>query len=213
MNTQGHVWHKEVITPAVEQVLGLLGSEEATRSFYLAGGTALALHFGHRRSADLDFFTPRPFDQDRLLNALQSQIRLFVVNRDRETLHLHIGGVKVRFLGYVYPVLLPFRVLSGIDIADPKDIACMKISAIAGRGTRRDFVDVYLAAQQYGLEELLDLFQKKYAAANYNLVHLLKSLIYFTDAEREPLPDLLVPLTWSEVTRFCQHEVSRLSQP
>jgi hypothetical protein len=88
----------------------------------------------------------------------------------------------------------------------------MKISAIAGRGTRRDFVDVYVAAQQYGLEHLLHLFRKKYAAANYNQVHLLKSLMYFQDAEREPLPDLLISLSWDDITQFFRREVARLSQ-
>jgi hypothetical protein len=205
-------WHREVISPAVGEILTLLGSQQSLDAFYLAGGTALALHFGHRRSADLDFFTDRSFDEERLVSSLQSRARISVVAKDRQTVHLHVDGVKVSLLGYAYPVLFPFRSLSGIEVADPRDIACMKISAIASGGTRRDFVDVYVAAQQYGLDELVRLFRRKYAAANYNLVHLVKSLTYFADAEREPQPDMLLALSWDQVKHFFKAEVPRLSQ-
>ncbi len=211
MDNPGHVWHSDAVTPAVKQVLSVLGKQKITRSFYLAGGTALALHVGHRRSVDLDLFTANMFDEEQLLSRLQLQTGLSVVSRDYQTLHLHIDGVKVSFLGYAYTVLFPFMRLSGIDVADPRDIACMKISAIAGRGTRRDFIDLYVAARKYGLKRLLELFQKKYERANYNPVHILKSLTYFADAEREPNPDLLIPLTWDEVAQFFREEVPRLS--
>lgn len=192
------MWHKKAVTPAVEQTLGLLGRAEPLQSFYLAGGTGLALHLGHRRSVDLDFFTEQLFDEERLLDRLQAVARVSVIARERHTLHLQIDGVKVSFLGYPYPVIFPFTPLDGVPVADPRDIACMKISAIAGRGTRRDFVDLLVVARQYDLGQLLELFQKKYATVNYNRVHLLKSLTYFDDAEREPQPDLLVPLSWAE---------------
>lgn len=211
MNAE-RVWHKEVISPAVEQMLDLLGQRELLRPFYLAGGTGLALHLGHRRSVDLDFFTEQSFDEEQLLGWLQTQSRIAVVGKDRHTLHLHIDSVKVSFLGYPYPVLFPFMSIAGVRIADPRDIACMKISAIAGRGTRRDFVDACVVARQHDLGHLLDLFEKKYAAVNYNRVHLLKSLTYFQDAEREPLPDMLISLSWDDVTQFFRQEVARLSR-
>ena len=213
MTSRKPVWHTEVITPAVERVLAELGSQDVVAPFYLAGGTASALSFGHRRSVDLDFFTAESFQEDQLLMGLQPQTRLSVIARAQHTLHLHIGGVKVSFLGYVYPVLFPLMLLAGVKIADPRDVACMKISALAGRGTRRDFFDVYVAARQYGLNDLLALFRRKYAAADYSAIHILKSLTFFADAERDPLPDLLVPLTWDEVKQFFQTEVPRLSLP
>lgn len=72
-------------------------------------------------------------------------------------------------------------------------------------------MDAYVVARQHDLGHLLDLFQKKYAAVNYNRVHLLKSLTYFQDAEREPLPDVLTSLSWDDVTQFFRQEVARLS--
>ncbi len=213
MTSREPVWHTEVITPQVERVLAELGSQGVVAPFYLAGGTALALSFGHRRSIDLDFFTTESFQEDQLLRGLQPQTRLSVIAREHQTLHLHIGNVKVSFLGYAYPVLFPLLSLAGVKVADPRDIACMKISALAGRGTRRDFFDVYVAARQYGLNDLLALFRRKYAAADYSTIHILKSLTFFADAERDPLPDLLLPLTWDDVKHFFQAEVPRLSLP
>lgn len=212
MTREEPAWHREVLSPAVGEMLTVLGSQGLVDSFYLAGGTALALYFGHRRSADLDFFTERSFDEDQLVSFLESRTRISVIGKGHQSLHLHIDGIKISLLAYAYPVLFPFASLSGVDVADPRDIACMKISAIASRGTRRDFVDVYVAAQQYGLGELVRLFRRKYAAANYNVVHLLKSLTYFADAARDPQPDMLVTLTWDQIKDFFQSEVPRLSR-
>ena len=92
-------------------------------------------------------------------------------------------------------------------VADPRDIACMKVEAIANRGSRRDFVDLYVAASQYGLAEILDWFGKKYAAVSFSRTHVLKALTYFTDAEEEPPPHLLLPLDWSTVTWYFRSEV------
>ena len=86
----------------------------------------------------------------------------------------------------------------------------MKISAIAGRGTRRDFVDLYMVARQEGLKALLDLFQRKFADANYNRVHVLKSLTYFDDADAEPMPNMLVPLAWQDVKDFFREQTPGL---
>lgn len=71
-------------------------------------------------------------------------------------------------LGYAYPVLFPTGGFEGVTAADPRDIACMKITAIASRGTKRDFVDLYQCARQFGLQELLGLFTRKYAETRYS---------------------------------------------
>jgi hypothetical protein len=202
-------WHKEAIPEAVEHVLDILYKNNV-ESFYLAGGTALALHLGHRLSRDLDLFNPEPFDEERLLSDLKNIERISVISKGRETLHLHIMDIKVSFMGYGYPVLFPFKSFRSIKVADPQDIACMKISAIAGRGSRRDFVDLYVLARQYGLVHLIDLFEKKYAQVNFNLLHALKSLTYFKDAEQEPMPKMLAPVSWNEVVDFFRLEAPKI---
>ena len=125
-------------------------------------------------------------------------------------MHAVIGETKVSLLAYDYPLLFELADLSGTLIADARDIACMKLSAVASRGTKRDFVDLYVAARQFGLQELIDLFQQKYSQVRYNGVHLLKSLGYFADADVEPMPDMLIPLEWEAVKSYFQTEVTRL---
>lgn len=86
----------------------------------------------------------------------------------------------------------------------------MKLSAIAARGARRDFIDLYAVAKDLGLPPLLELFHQKYAQVRYNKVHLLKALVYFADAEREPMPDMIAPYSWEDVKEFFVREVPRL---
>jgi len=203
-------WNLKVLPPATTTILNRLGSESWMKPFYLAGGTGLALHLGHRTSADLDFFAAS-FDEEALLGLLQSASPVTVVSKARETLHVHIDDTKVSFLGYPYPLLFPLDALHGVAVAEARDIACMKISAIAGRGGRRDFVDLYVASRRYGLPALLELFRTKFARVNYNPVHLLKSLAYFEDAEKEPMPNMLVPVAWEEIKAHFTAEVKKLA--
>jgi len=126
------------------------------------------------------------------------------------TLHTTIEKTKVSFLGYVYPVLYPSTPFLDVAIADPRDIACMKVSAIASRGTRRDFVDLYVCAKRYGLKEILRMFGTKYAQAQCSKPHILKSLTFFADAERDPMPHMLEEISWDRVKQFFLRETLRL---
>lgn len=207
--TQPVEWHRETITPATEDTLRALHDRAILAGAYLAGGTGLALRFGHRRSVDLDFFLTEPFDESLLLQRTQVVPQVSVVARSPQTLHLTIQGIKVSFLGYTYPLLFPPSPFLEVPVADPRDIACMKITAIASRGTKRDFVDLYAACEHFGLAEILGLFTRKYSHTGYNRLHILKSLTYFADAEKDPMPHMLVPLDWREVKRFFQREALR----
>lgn len=210
MNDQDYVWHREVIAETVEQTLGALATIPIVAPFYLAGGTGLALHLGHRRSVDLDLFLGEDFDVEPVLQKIQRLAGFALVAKSPGTIDAHIGHTKVSFIAYAYPVLFPFRQFLGAKVADPRDIGCMKLSAMASRGTKRDFVDLYVLAQQYGLDQLLAWFTTKFAQTNYSMVHVLKSLAYFDEAEQDAMPDMLVPLAWDEVKRFFTREAARL---
>ncbi len=203
-------WCREAIAGAVEDTIRSLQSAGLLDSFYLAGGTGLALQFGHRLSHDLDFFAPELFEEASLLQRLQGQPGLSVIARAPHTLHATVLGTKVSFLGYAYPLLFPFARFLDVAIADPRDIACMKVSAIASRGTKRDFIDLHVSAERFGLAELLRLFDRKYVQTGYSRIHTLKSLIFFDDAEKDPMPHMLIPLEWSQAKQFFAREVSKL---
>jgi hypothetical protein len=133
-----------------------------------------------------------------------------VLSRAPQTLHLTIQDVKVSFLGYQYPLLFSPARFEEIRVGDSRDIACMKITALSSLGTKRDFVDLYAACQRYSLRELLDFFARKYARTKYSRLHVLKSLTYLADAEKDPMPHMLVPLEWKSVKRFFEREAPRL---
>jgi hypothetical protein len=209
-NHEHGAWHPKVIPASTEATLSALRDANLLDLFYLAGGTALALQFGHRLSLDLDFFSPEQFNEDALLQQVQALESFALVTKASYTLHTTIQKTKVSFLGYSYPMLFPTNPFLDVAVADPRDIACMKVSAIASRGTKRDFVDLYLCAEHYGLKEILRLFGQKYEHTHYSMIHILKSLTFFADAEKDPMPHMLVTLDWDKVKQFFLMEAPRL---
>jgi len=203
-------WHAQVITEETNRTLDDLNRTSLLERFYLAGGTGLALHLGHRRSKDLDFFTEGPLDADLAIGRLRGLKGLRVIEKGKGTLHANLGETKVSFLRYPYSLLFAPELFHEVKVADPRDIGCMKISAIASRGTKRDFIDLHVVARLHGLSPLFKWFEGKFRQVSYSRVHLLKSLTYFEDAEREPMPDMLASVSWSEVKMFFSAEVPKL---
>ncbi|MBI3402905.1 MAG: nucleotidyl transferase AbiEii/AbiGii toxin family protein [Acidobacteria bacterium] len=204
-------WHRETIPATVEEALAALDAAGVLAGFYLAGGTGLALHLGHRRSADLDLFRQTAFSPESLVHKLQALEGVKIRGIEPGTVHFDVRETKVSLLHYSYPLIFPVQRFRIIDVADPREIACMKVSAIASRSTRRDFIDLYVVAQMHGLPEILDWFRRKFASTPYSRVHVLKSLVYFEDAEREPMPHMLVPIEWQTVKTFFTTEIPRLT--
>ena len=202
MEATPKVWHPEVIDVAAQAAAGALARASVLNGFYLAGGTGLALQLGHRRSHDLDFFNFEAFSEQNLLEHIRQAGELTVSAVAPHTLHVVMQGVKVSFLAYGYPLLFPRDQFLSMNVADYRDIACMKLSAVASRGTKRDFVDLHAAANRISLPELLTLFERKFAGSRYNPIHLQKSLTYFSDAEQDPMPDMLSAASWEDIKQF-----------
>jgi len=195
-------WHTEVLTDSQLSVLKSLGPVAKNLDFYLAGGTAAALYLGHRCSADLDWFTPEKLkDPLGLTRELESKgMEVKVKEFSRGTLHCMIKGVRVSFLEYLYPLLLPLVPCDafGCLAAPLEDIACMKLVAIAQRGFKKDFLDIYAICKNYKpLSELLELSRKKFALDD--LSSILYGLTYFEDADRERAPKVLWRMDWRKV--------------
>jgi len=194
--------HEEILAQPTANLFRKLSSYPWISEFYLAGGTALALHLGHRMSVDLDFFSTAMFDESVLIEKLLPVGDLEVFQKSMHSVTGSIDGVKYSFLGYTYPLLNKGTEFRGIAIASIEDIACMKLDALSSRGTKRDFVDVYFICKQMPLEKLIELFERKYASVRFNILHLKKSLVYFDDAESDAMPIMLHPVTWDEVKNF-----------
>lgn len=181
-------------------------------SWYLAGGTALALQVGHRQSVDLGFFsTEKDFDIQQLERALLSYGDWITTQANRGTLYGLFGGAKVSFIAY--PFFRPS--LSGIQcgaiwILAPEDIAVMKIIAISQRGKKRDFIDLYwyITKHKASLRDTILRAQDQYPGKDHSVPHFLKSLVYFDDAEEDPMPNLNFKADWKEIKAFFRREVT-----
>lgn len=202
----------QILTGAQQTVLELLSRIPEVRTFYLAGGTGLALHLGHRRSEDFDFFRAHPLVPQDLLTVLRKIGDLVVLQEAAGTLTVRLHGVATSFFQYDYPLLRPLRESPWtLPIADPDDIAAMKLAAIAGRGSRKDFVDLYVYAREVtSLRQALAWFRDKYRGVTVDPYHLLRSLTFFEDAEAETMPHLLIELAWDEIKAFFRAESARL---
>ena len=205
-------WHPEVLSAAQHRVLARLGRAASQRGFYLAGGTALALRLGHRRSIDFDWFCNSPLDDVlRLARTLQDAAPLKVERTERGTLHASVFKVRVSFMEYRYPLLRPTTAWAaqGVRLASLEDIACMKLSAVAQRGSRKDFVDLFALGRHVPLARALRSFVKKYGTKDVG--HVLYGLSYFDDAEREPMPRMLEPWPWPDIKLEIQRRVRALT--
>ncbi|MEK7193689.1 MAG: nucleotidyl transferase AbiEii/AbiGii toxin family protein [Patescibacteria group bacterium] len=204
--------HAEALPKDTERLLPSLAEMPSVKNFYLAGGTALALQIGHRISGDLDFFSEEAFDESLLIQKLSGSYEFQIEKKSEQTVLSIISGVKVSFLGYPYPLLVPANEALGVRVADIRDIACMKIDAASNRGTKRDFIDLYcIIRAAFSLSDILQFFEKKYSILHYNMMHIKKSLVYFEDAEGDPMPQMLQPVSWEEVKSFLEREALRLS--
>src|SRR3989338_9590962 len=182
--------HEESVNPATRGDLAALIKSGILKGFYLAGGTGLALHFGHRESFDLDFFCENNFNEDQKLAAISSIGNYSLEKKETGTLTGNFQNTMLSFFYYPYPLLESSTMWDEIEIASVIDIACMKLDAAATRGSKKDFIDLYMITQQggYALSQLLIAFGRKYARVQYNLMHVKKSLVYFADAESDPMP-------------------------
>ena len=195
-------------------ILRLLGSQMSARGFYLAGGTALSIHFAHRISVDLDWFTPQPFSDGMMLaqSLRNSNVDLEIEQVSPGTLHGAVQGVRVTFLQYEYPLLQPVEQWHEMNcpLASLEDLACMKLSAVAQRGARKDFCDLYaLGKKAFSLRDMLDLYQKKFNIKDVGTV--LYGLVYFDDAENERMPRMLWNVTWKEIKKSILEWVKEVS--
>lgn len=188
----------QTILPDTLELLKRLSAQPEMQGMRLVGGTALALQYGHRQSVDLDFFGTPGTDQDELLAMVERMGAYRLRNRTGNILQLIVNGIMVDIIDYSqYPWIDEPVCWEGITLASPKDIAAMKINAVEGRGTKKDFIDIYLLLQHYSLDDLLAFYAQKYP--NYSLFRALLSLNYFDDADPQAMPKMFIPTSWEEM--------------
>jgi len=204
---------EKTLTKGAKNVLAVLARSGLLEKAYLAGGTAAALQLGHRVSVDFDFFTKEDFIP-KVFSAQLSKLGSFDEEQaGKGTVLGAFNGIRFSLFLYKYPLISkPPKYLS-FDIADIRDIAAMKVDAVATRGMKRDFIDLYFICKAgYGLPEILGFYDKKYGKFASHHIHIQKSLVFFKDAEPDEMPEMLRKIEWGEIKRFFEEEVKKLGR-
>ncbi|RYU91138.1 hypothetical protein EWM62_04140 [Mucilaginibacter terrigena] len=190
---------KETVEPATLELLKKLVSIPELQQFRLAGGTALSLFYGHRKSIDLDFFTDTPLEKDLLVEALNNNFDYIITtnNRLKSIYQCIINDVKVDFLAVKDPFLYPAQIVENIPFADIKDLIALKLNAVKGRGLKKDFWDIAKLLQFFSLNDLFQFYHDRYPYDDTFAV--IRSVVYFSDAEDTIDPECLEGMTWTKV--------------
>ncbi len=200
--------YEKALTKNTKSVLNALNASGVVKNFYLAGGTALALYFGHRFSVDLDWFAEKFDYTPSFRRQLEKLGKLGVDSESEKTFNGTLNGVKISFFEYPYPLISSkSRYKKDVFLAGIPDIVAMKMEAISTRGSYKDFIDIYFLLQKYSLEEMFKFVRKKFTNLDYNEVHLLKALTYFEDVKGTLKPSLIKQVSWQEVTSAIRRKV------
>ncbi len=202
------------VYPETLELLKKLMQLPELNDFFLVGGTALALQLGHRISLDIDLFTQKDFDTKELFLKLNRQFTITDLTEGNNTLSFNItypektnNSIKADIIKYSYLLINPVIKEDNIRLLSIEDIIPMKLSAVAGRGSKKDFYDIFYLLRQYSIDQMFDLFRKKYP--NINEFHILKSLTYFEDAEMEPVPQTIEKIDWSTIKKTIVDETNK----
>lgn len=202
-------WHEEVLDEAGRAAATRLA--EAAGDFYLAGGTALALRLGHRVSLDLDLFAPKnalgPEQRQALLEALKASGPTKIKEVKDGTCHLDLAGTTVSLFHYDYPIIGRFDSWRGLDVASLEDIAAMKLSAVLGRGSKKDFIDLHELCRGLGLDRVMATAERKFPLHSDFPLQAARALVYFEDAEKEPMPRMLAAASWEDVKSYFEGSI------
>lgn len=200
--------YRQTVRPELLELLEKLMSEPLFDEFNLVGGTSLALQIGHRNSIDIDLFGQTEVSHDDILNYFNDLEKVIVHNKSKAIIQLSVNNMKVDFVRYNYPLLKPMLEIDGIRFVSKEDIAAMKLNAIAGRGSKKDFIDLFFLLDYFSLDEMITFYQQKYHDGNQFIV--LKSLNYFADADTQADPIMLNDFSWEEAKKKINTEVEKL---
>lgn len=188
--------HRETVEPHTLELLEELMKIDYFMPMRLVGGTSLSLQIGHRKSIVLVLFGKIDLNENDINFSLSKIVDFKLLYRTPSIFVYNIGGIKVDFVNYPYPWIEDLIEIDGLRLANKKEIGAMKLSAITGRGTKKDFIDLYFLLKEFSLKELMGFYKQKITDGNEYLV--LRSLTYFEDADRG-MVDMVNPISWEKV--------------
>lgn len=198
------------IEPHTLDVLKGLMQIPELHDFYLVGGTALSLYFGHRLSIDIDLFSTKDFSNETLIKPLEIKFSGFTYRSTHNPIGLFgsIDGVKVDFAKHHHHSLIEQPLIeSGIRLLSIQDIMAMKIAAIMKRGVKKDFWDIAELLHHYSVDDFISFYTKKYPSQQL-LISVPFAMTYFIDADESEDPVSLKGQTWKSVKKYIQQHVN-----
>lgn len=153
-------------------------------------------------SDDFDFFTPKNLNPENIKQELSLIGKYNISYEENNTFHCTLNYVKLSFLTFRYSLLGEIQRYNRLNLCSLRDIACMKLSAILSRGTKRDFIDFYFLLQKMNIREVLIDYKNKFGENNFNLPLIKKSLIFFEDAEEQLPPVMIIKTEWNDIKKF-----------
>jgi hypothetical protein len=198
----------QAVEPALLELLTALTNNPLFEDYYLVGGTALALQIGHRHSVDIDLFSSNPLIESDITPALTAFGKTTILSKSKNIVIYSVNDIKVDFVYYQYKWIQAPLITNKFKIASKADIAAMKLNAISGRGSKKDFVDLFFLLKEYSLKEMIEFYKQKYPEGSEFLV--LKSMCYFDDADQEPMPVMLVEINWEKIKNTIINQVEQL---
>jgi predicted nucleotidyltransferase component of viral defense system len=202
--------HIETVEPGTLALLKRLMTLKQLESFVLVGGTALSLKYGHRKSIDIDLFSQKPFENQDLKNILTGAFDNFIStsNNAAPGVFAYFGGVKADFVKYHhFNPIRPVEIAEGIRFISTEDIAAMKVFAILQRAKKKDFWDISLLLDMYGVEKIADFYFEKFPQ-NQTLITIPQALLFFDEAEKDEDPVSLKGQTWQSVKENIQKHIN-----
>ncbi len=159
------------------------------QNYVLVGGSALALHFCHRKSEDLDFFTyADSYNKKEILDLLKIFKKSRIVNETKDQIDIICDGVKITFFNAKWQFLKPVR-KEIFNLASIESIAAMKMNALFLRAKYRDYYDLYfIAKEKMSLYEIFEHSIKIIDGLTYKLFCI--ALTYIDDIEDDSIGHL-----------------------
>lgn len=181
---------KKTLERKTFELLDLMMQDEYISDFSLAGGTALALYLGHRKSIDLDFFSIQDFNVNSLMFHLENKYNFKMNYLEENTIKGGIDNVKVEFLAFKYPLIKDIEIYNNIRLYSKEDIIAMELNAIIQNGSRlKDFVDIAFLSKEYSLNDMAEFYNQKFNRDSYTLI--LKAIGYFDDINHNDKVELI----------------------
>lgn len=190
---------KQTVPQETFQLLESLMNDTQLDDFHLAGGTAIALHLGHRKSIDLDLFSPNDFDNNQLEEHLLEKYNFTTDYKRNNTLKGSIKGVKVDCITLKTKLCQDIQLIESVRLYSLKDIVAMKLLAIADNGTRlKDFIDIAYLSTRFSLDEMVSFASYKFS--NKNPIIFTKGLLYYNDIDfSTPVVMLQDQYNWKKI--------------